>query len=124
MAYEASGKLIEIFPTETKGASFTVREFVLEIPSGQYTDSVKFQLTQDKTSLLDDFRKGDAVKVTFDIKGKPYTGRDGETKYFSNLNAWRIEPAGSATSAGGNERRNQEFAKPSDSGLSEDDLPF
>jgi len=121
MPYEADGKLVEIYPIKTRGASFQVREFVVEMASGKFSEYIKFQATGDKTTVLDDFRKGDLVRVTFDLRGRPWTGNDGTTQYFTNLNAWRIEPANNHT-APANQQREEQFGK--DSGMPEDDLPF
>ena len=52
MGYKASGKIVKIFDTEQKSASFQAREFVIEVADGQYPQMVKFQLVQDKCCLL------------------------------------------------------------------------
>ncbi|MBF9255562.1 DUF3127 domain-containing protein [Pontibacter sp. 172403-2] len=92
MAFDIQGKLYEIFEEQQVSDKFRKREFVLEIPDGSYTQYVKFQLTQDKCSLLDSYKNGDEVKVNFNLSGKPFT-KNGTTMYFTNLQAWRIEPA-------------------------------
>ncbi len=89
MAFEVEGKLHRIFPTEQKSASFSAREFVLEVPDGNYPQLIKFQAVQERCGLLDSFREGDRVKVSFDLRGREWNG-----KYLTNLNAWRIEGAG------------------------------
>ncbi len=92
MSFEIQGKLYETFEEQQVSDKFRKREFVLEIPDGSYTQYVKFQLTQDKCSLLDAYKNGDEVKVTFNLSGKPFT-KNGTTMYFTNLQAWRLEPA-------------------------------
>lgn len=95
MAFEVIGKLYRVFPIEQKTATFQAREFVLEIVSGQYPEYVKFQAIQDRCQLLDAFQEGDVVKVSFDLRGREWQG-----KFFTNLNAWRIEKAdGNAATA-------------------------
>lgn len=89
MAFEVEGKLHRIFPTEQKSASFSAREFVLEIPDGNYPQLVKFQAVQERCALLDNYREGDRIKVSFDLRGREWNG-----KYLTNLNAWRIDKAG------------------------------
>ena len=101
MAYDAQGKLHEIFDEQQVSEKFKKREFVLEIPDGAYTQFIKFQLTQDKCNLLDQYNVGDEVKVAFNLSGKPFT-KNGTTMYFTNLGAWRIEPA---SAQGGNQQR-------------------
>ena len=95
MSFEISGKLIRKYPTESKSDKFQAREFVIEIPSGQYPEFIKFQLTQERCSLLDSYNEGDEIKAHFDLKGREWQG-----KYFTNLNCWRIEQ--STGTEGGN----------------------
>ena len=91
MALEVTGKIYEIFQEAQVTDTFKKREFVLELnDGGNYSEFPKFQLIQDRCALLDSFQKGDAVKVSFDLKGRPYNGKDGVI-YFTNLNVWRIE---------------------------------
>ena len=47
---------------------------------------MKFQLVQDKCSLLDQYQEGQKIKVSFDLKGREWQG-----KFFTNLGAWRID---------------------------------
>lgn len=89
MAFDVDGKLHRVFPTEQKSSSFTAREFVLEVPDGNYPQLIKFQAVQDRCSMLDNFSEGDLVRVSFDLRGREWNG-----KYLTNLNAWRIVPSG------------------------------
>jgi single-strand DNA-binding protein len=109
MSFDVQGKLHEIFDEQQVSEKFRKREFVLEIPDGAYTQYIKFQLTQDKCNVLDQYKLGDDVKVTFNLSGKPFT-KNGTTMYFTNLSAWRIEPADAA--AGGNSGGNYQAAAP------------
>lgn len=86
MAFQIAGKVIKIFDEEQKSESFKVRQFVIEVNEGQYPQMVSFQLTQDRCSLADGYNEGDEVNVHFDLRGREWNG-----KYFTNLNAWRIE---------------------------------
>lgn len=86
MSYEAKGKIIKIFDIESKTASFQARDFVIEVGDGNYPQMVKFQLTQDRCSLIDRYKEGETVNVSFDLRGREWNG-----KYFTNLNAWKID---------------------------------
>lgn len=85
MSFEISGKLHKKFDIEQKSEKFKSREFVIET-SGDYPQYIKFQITQDKCSLVDKFEEGSTIKVYFDLRGREWQG-----KYFTNLNAWRID---------------------------------
>ncbi len=95
MSYELTGKLHKKYETESKSEKFQAREFVVETMDGSYNQYIKFQLTQDRCALVDDYNEGEQVKVHFDLRG-----REWNEKYFTNLNAWRLEkPAAAAASA-------------------------
>lgn len=89
MSFEIEGKLHRKYDTENKTATFQAREFVLETNSNNYMQYIKFQLTQDRCGLIDPFNVGDRMKVHFDLRG-----REWNDKYFTNLNAWKIEKSG------------------------------
>ncbi len=91
MSFEVLGKLHKKFDTESKTDTFQAREFVIEI-AGNYPQLIKFQLVQDRCSLVDDFAEGDMINVHFDLRGREWNG-----KYFTNLNAWRVEQPGTDT---------------------------
>ena len=127
MGYKAEGKVEKIFDSETKGASFQVRQFVIEVSDGQYPQMVAFQLVQDKCTLIDDYSEGDMIEVEFDLRGREWNG-----KYFTNLQAWRIGRAGEGGSSGGsNDGQAQSSApKPATAAPAavsndfDDDIPF
>ncbi len=87
MAFETEGILYKVFETESKTATFQAREFVIK-QEGDYPQVIKFQLTQDRCDLIQNFEEGQKIKVHFDLRG-----REWNDKFFTNLNAWRIEAA-------------------------------
>ena len=129
MSYELIGKLVEKFDTVQKTDTFKIREFAVEKSEDAngrtFVNFIKFQCTQDKTSILDSVNVGDDIKVYFNLRGNKYE-RDGKTSYFSNLDAWRIEQLlGSSTSS----NSDNEYIEPLDTFSSTppdavDDLPF
>ncbi len=98
MAFEISGKVIEILPVNQVSDKFRKREFVIERKesggAALFIDYIKFQLVQDKCDLINESFLNDEVKVTFNIKGNRWE-RDGKVNYFTNLDAWKIERASS-----------------------------
>lgn len=138
MSFELEGKLIEKFDEQQVSDAFKKREFVVETTEeggGRvFTEQIKFQLVQDKCNLIDSVDVNQPVKVSFNIKGRKWE-KAGKVNYFTNLDAWRVEPAGSTagnpTAAAGNaapppnEEPPQNF-NTTDLSSSEDvdDLPF
>ena len=78
---------------------FKKREFVIETEERGYQQYVKFQLNQDKCSLIDDHSMGDELKVAFNLSGKPYTRKTGEKDYITNIVAWKIDKVAAGSSA-------------------------
>lgn len=94
MAFEISGKVIDISPVNQVSDKFKKREFVIERKetggSAVFIDYIKFQLLQDKCDLINESYMNEEVKVTFNIKGNKWE-RDGKVNYFTNLDAWKLE---------------------------------
>jgi hypothetical protein len=94
MSFEISGKLIEKFDTVKVSDRFKKREFIIEKTESnggmEFTDHIKFQLTQDRCNLIDAMNLNDDIKVNFNIRGNKWE-KDGKVSYFTNLDAWRIE---------------------------------
>jgi single-strand DNA-binding protein len=123
MSLEVTGKLYEVFEENQVSDKFRKREFVIEIADGSYTQYPKFQLTQDKCSLIDNFKVGQEIKILFNLTCKPFMGKDGKAQYFTNLQAWKIDSEGTQGSA----RQDAPSAWTASKNTSDDeenDLPF
>ena len=94
MSFEIAGKVVKIFDIESKTDSFQARDFVIESANDRYPQMIKFQLTQDRCSIVDNCKEGDELKVYFDLRGREWNG-----KYFTNLNAWKVEQISSNQAA-------------------------
>lgn len=93
MNFELTGQLHVKEDVVEISASFKKREFVVEVINERNTDwndYIKFQLTQDRCNILDNFQVGQKVKVSFNVRGRKWE-KDGRVNYFSNLEAWRVE---------------------------------
>lgn len=103
MSFDITGKVIEIYNTIQVNDRFKKREFVIERTESnngmEFTDNIKFQLTQDRCNLADNIGLNEEVKVSFNIRGNKWE-RDGKVNYFTNLDAWRIEKAQNLGSEG------------------------
>ena len=94
MAFEITGKVIDVSPVIQVSDKFRKREFVIEKKetggSGTFIDYIKFQLIQDKCDLINESFLNEEVKIWFNLKGNRWE-RDGKVSYFTNLDAWKIE---------------------------------
>jgi hypothetical protein len=131
MSFEIEGKLHKVYPTEQKSESFRTREFVLETMQGSYSQFIKFQLTQDRCDVIEPYKDGQMIKVYFDLRGRQW-----QDKFFTNLQAWRVEATGESqpaptskrevihSSNGGGAKSSTPLDNP-ESGVDDfDDLPF
>ena len=101
MAFEITGKVIDISPVNQVSDKFKKREFVIEKKeaggSAVFIDYVKFQLIQDKCDLINESFLNEEVKIWFNLKGNKWE-RDGKINYFTNLDAWKVEKTSSGSS--------------------------
>lgn len=83
--------------TEVVSEKFKKRTFVLTTEaSTPYPQHVEFMLTQDKVNLLDKFKIGDSLNISFNLRGKEWNGQNG-VRYFNTLEAWLIQSIGEET---------------------------
>lgn len=92
-----AGLLHEVFAENQVSEKFRKREFVLEL-EGQFPEHVKFQLVQDKCSLIDAYTVGQRMSVEFNLRGRAFSNAQGRA-YFTNLEAWRLQPLAKAEPA-------------------------
>jgi len=84
------GQIKVVNPTVQVNDRFSKREFVVTDNSNvSYPQDILMQLTQDKCSLLDDIQVNQQVEIELNLRGKSYE-KDGITKYFNTLEAWKI----------------------------------
>ena len=119
---QVTGILKQKFAEQVVTDKFRKREFTLTIDAkSSYPQIVIFQLANDKCRLIESFQPVDELSVSFNIKGREWKSPSGEIKYFTSLDAWKIE----RTSAG---EAPMESPMPSMSDLPQedykDDLPF
>ena len=122
-----TGKIHAIMQTQQVTATFRKREFVLEFAENpEYPQFILYQLVQDRVELIDQYKVGDTVDVSFNLRGRSWTSPQGETKYFNSLEAWRINPVGDQQGAiqGATQQNRQPVAAPVAAAQQEDDLPF
>ena len=89
--YSLTGAVKVKKETQQISEKFKKREFVVTDNSGQYPQDILFQLTQDKTSLLDSVNEGEEITVNFFLRGREWTSPQGEVRYFNSLDVWKID---------------------------------
>lgn len=88
---EITGKIIAVLPEQggvsKTGNEWKKQEFVLETQE-QYPKKVCFQLFGADRIAQAAIQPGEMLTISFDIDSREYQGR-----WFTNINAWRVERA-------------------------------
>ena len=88
---EVLGKIKMIGETQTFGdKGFRKREVVVTTEE-QYPQHIMVEFVQDKTDLLNNFKAGQNVKISINLRGREWVNPQGETKYFNTIQGWRVE---------------------------------
>ena len=123
------GTIKLIFDTAQVSEKFKKREFVVTEIGSPYPQDVIFQLTQEKVELINDFRIGEEIEVSFNLRGRGWLDpKTNNTRYFNSLDAWKVTRLNAAQPVAQNTTTNtttanQEFA-PAMNAVVDDDLPF
>ena len=89
---EITGILYKKLPEIQINEKFKKKDFVIEYAENpEYPQHLCFSLNNDKISFLDKIKVGDSVNIKFNLVGKTWTSPKGEEKYFTLLNAYKIE---------------------------------
>ena len=95
MALELEGRIARKLNVQTgtsaRGA-WSKQEFILEYQEGNFPSQICMNVWgEDKVRDLDKYQVGDKVKVSFNLSSREFNGR-----WYTDVRAWRIEPAGQA----------------------------
>ncbi|GEM62499.1 hypothetical protein SF1_04810 [Sphingobacterium faecium NBRC 15299] len=98
---EIRGKVHEIGATQQVTESFKKRDIIVAYAENpQFVEYIRFEATQDRTSIFDGLTVGEEIEVSFNLRGRPWTNKEGVTTYFNSLVAWRVTKlANTASSA-------------------------
>ncbi|MFD2600197.1 DUF3127 domain-containing protein [Sphingobacterium corticis] len=123
---EIRGTVHEIGAINQVTDSFKKRDLIVAYAENpQFVEYVTFQAMQERVSIFDNLTVGQDVEVSFNIKGRPWTNKDGMTTYFNTLVAWRITPLQTQQASKQASAGSFDMPAPVDSfGDQDDDLPF
>ena len=93
---EVSGKIKVINPEQQVSASFRKRELVVETIE-EYPQFISINFVQDKCDVLNGYKVGDTVTVGINLRGREWVNPQGETKYFNDIQGWKISKTENAT---------------------------
>jgi len=122
---EVIGKVKLIGDVQTFGsAGFRKRELVVTTDE-QYPQMIMIEFLQDKVDLLNNYKVGQDVKVSINLRGREWINPQGEAKYFNSITGWRIESLSQSSSNAQNLPPVDQFQPATNFTEEEpDDLPF
>lgn len=90
MGQQIFGKIHAIHDIQKINENFFKRDFVVRTDD-QFPQTILMELHHDNVFILDEYKKGDIVTVTINLKGRSWTNPQGEEKFFNTIVAWKIE---------------------------------
>jgi hypothetical protein len=113
-------KLVQLLPLQTgtgKNGAWKKQDIIVET-DGQYPKKVCISIWGDKINenLL---KTGSQLKIDFDVESREYNSR-----WYTDVKAWKVEPASAASPAGEATHIDQEYFEESSPNSNQDDLPF
>ena len=89
---EINCKVHEVGVLQQVSETFKKRDLIVEYAENPtYPEYIKFEALQDKCEKLDELRPGDDITVHFNLRGRPWTNKEGVTSYFNSLVIWRFD---------------------------------
>jgi len=109
----------EVGQVQQVSDSFKKRDLIVQYAENpQFVEHIKFEATQDRVNIFDNLSPGENVEVSFNLRGRPWTNKEGVTTYFNSLVAWRVNKLSDGSTPA--------YVPPVDisSPPADDDLPF
>ena len=86
---EVTGTIKMIGQHQQVSDNFSKQNFVITTKE-TYPQHILMQSTNSKCAMLLDFKVGDNVSVSINLRGREWQSPQGETKYFNTIEAWKI----------------------------------
>lgn len=124
MTYYTTGKVYEkgaiVEGTSAQGNKWQRMTLVIEVPVGNLTKKVAFQVMTGNVSEVMSFKEGDKVEVGFDVSSREYTNKNGVRSWFTSTDLRSIKADGMTE----NVQTIPSAPIPEAGNPMEDDLPF
>lgn len=89
---QISGVVHEVGGVQQVTDTFKKRDLVVVVAENpEYPEYIKVEATQDRTKIFDGLSTGDEVTVSINLRGRPWTDKEGNTTYFNSIVAWKVD---------------------------------
>ena len=78
---------------------FRKQEVVVETGDGKWDNPIAVEFTKDNIEKSQTLKKGDRVTIEARVNGREWQGRDGVTKWFTSISAYKLETEDGTTDA-------------------------
>ena len=120
-----SGKIKLIGETKEYGTNKKKKRELVVTTQEQYPQNILVEFVQDRCEILNSYQVGELVKIDINIRGREWTNKDNEVKYFNSIQGWRIEKIEESYDAQLPPiPTKEELNSDQDSSKEPDDLPF
>ena len=75
---------------------FRKQEVVVETGDGKWDNPIAVEFTKDNIEKSQTLKKGDRVTIEARVNGREWQGRDGVTKWFTSISAYKLETEAAA----------------------------
>ena len=73
---------------------FRKQEVVVETGDGKWDNPIAVEFTKDNIEKSQTLKKGDRVTIEARVNGREWQGRDGVTKWFTSIAAYKVQTEG------------------------------
>lgn len=88
---EIRGKVHEIGAVQNVTDTFKKRDLIVAYAENpQFVEYIRFEATQDRITIFDNLSIGEEIEISFNLRGRPWTNKEGVTTYFNSVVAWRV----------------------------------
>jgi len=115
---QLTAKLIQLLPLQTgtgKNGQWKKQDIIVETDA-TYPKKICVSIWGDKIDASQ-LQLGNPLRIDFDVESREFNGR-----WYTDIKAWKIEPAGASGAAAGTEKTTGNIGP--ENTTNDDDLPF
>jgi len=73
-----------------RGTFKSRKVWVIDDENADYPQTLEVEVAQDKVNLFNNFRHGQPLTVSINLRGREWTNPQGEVKVFNTLQCWKV----------------------------------
>ena len=73
-----------------RGTFKSRKVWVIDDENADYPQTLEVEVAQDKVNLFNNFRPGQPLTVSINLRGREWTNPQGEVKVFNTLQCWKV----------------------------------